>query len=234
MFAVLVIFVFLLTIRTTLVTAVSIPLSIFTAIVILGAQGITLNIMTISAIAVAVGRVVDDAIVVLENIYRHIQEGENRRDAVVHGTAEVGRAILGSTITTVAVFLPIAFVGGIIGQFFAPFALTVVFALVASLLVALTVVPALSSLLIRKKNRPERDTVIQRVYTPILTWALGHRAITLVVAFLLFVGSLGLVAVIPKGFLPASNQNIAQVCREPAARRLAGPHDDMVAALERR
>jgi hydrophobic/amphiphilic exporter-1 (mainly G- bacteria), HAE1 family len=210
-FAVLVIFVFLLTVRSTLVTAVSIPLSIFTAIVILGAQGITLNIMTISGIAVAVGRVVDDAIVVLENIYRHIQLGENRRDAVVHGTAEVGRAILGSTITTVAVFLPIAFVGGLIGQVFAPFALTVVFALVASLVVALTVVPALSSLLIRKKNRPQRDTVIQRVYTPMLTWALCHRAVTVALAFVLFVGSLGLVARIPKGFLPPSNQNIAQI-----------------------
>ncbi len=119
---------------------------------------------------------------------------------------------MGSTITTVAVFLPIGFVGGIIGQFFQPFALTVTFALIASLLVALTVVPALSSLLITKKStRPERDTVIQRVYTPILTWALAHRAITLVVALVLFLGSLSLVAVLPKGFLPASNQNIVQI-----------------------
>src|SRR5207244_2997229 len=106
-FAVLVIFVFLLTVRSTLVTAVSIPLSIFTAIVVLGWQGITLNVMTISAIAVAIGRVVDDAIVVLENIYRHVQAGEARLDAVVNGTRGVGRAILGATSTTVAVFLPI-------------------------------------------------------------------------------------------------------------------------------
>ena len=208
-FAILVIFLFLRTVRTTLVTAVSIPLSIFTAIIILGAQGITLNVMTISAIAVAVGRVVDDAIVVLENIYRHVQEGEARFDAVVNGTREVGRAIIGSTITTVAVFLPIGFIGGILGQFFQPFALTVTFALVASLLVALTVVPSLGSLLIRKKNEPRRDTLVQRVYTPILTWSLGHRAVTVLVALVLFVGSLGLTAVIPKGFFPSSNETLA-------------------------
>src|SRR2546423_5852418 len=233
-FAVLVIFVFLLTVRSTLVTAVSIPLSIFTAILILGAQGITLNIMTISGIAVAVGRVVDDAIVVLENIYRHIQLGENRRDAVVHGTAEVGRAILGSTIPTVAAFLPIAFVGGLIGQIFAPFALTVVFALLASLVVALTVVPALSSLLIRKKNRPQRDTVIQRVYTPILTWGLGHRAVTVVIALVLFVGSLGLVARIPKGFLAAGNQSLTEISVNLPAGASLGRTTATLARVERR
>ena len=102
----------------------------------------------------------------------------------------------------------------------------------ASLLVALTVVPALSSLLIRKKVRPERDTVIQRVYTPILTWALGHRAITVVVALVLFVGSLGLTACIPKGFLPPSNQNIAQISVDLPRRRVPGAHHDMVARVE--
>jgi len=210
-FAILVIFLFLRTVRTTLVTAVSIPLSIFIALLILGTQGITLNIMTISAVAVAIGRVVDDAIVVLENIYRHVQEGEERVAAAINGTREVARAIIGSTITTMAVFLPIGFVGGIIGQFFQPFAFTVAFALAASLLVALTVIPALGSLFVTRKKRVERETAIQRVYTPVLTWALAHRAITVVVALVLFVGSLGLVIPIPKGFLPPSNDNLAQV-----------------------
>jgi len=231
-FAVLVIFVFLLTIRTTLVTAVSIPLSIFTAITILGTRGITLNVMTISAIAVAVGRVVDDAIVVLEYIYRHIQLGEDRREAVVAGTSEVGRAILGSTITTVAVFLPIGFVGGIIGQFFQPFALTVTFALLASLVVALTVVPALSSVLIRRNNRPQREPLIQRLYRPALVWALGHRAITIALALALFVGSLGLLGRISKGFLPPSNQNIAQISINLPAGTALGATTDTVARLE--
>ncbi len=232
-FAILVIFVFLRTVRGTLVTAVSIPLSIFTALLILGWQGITLNIMTISAVAVAVGRVVDDAIVVLENIYRHIQEGEERRDAVVNGAREVSRAIIGSTITTVAVFLPIGFVGGIIGQFFQPFAFTVTFALVSSLLVALTVVPALGSLLIVRKKRPERETVIQRIYTPILIWALGRRAITVVVALALFVGSLFLAAGIPKGFLPVSNDNLAQISVSLPAGASLGATTATVDRLER-
>ncbi len=232
-FAILVIFVFLRTVRGTLVTAVSIPLSIFAALLILGWQGITLNIMTISAVAVAVGRVVDDAIVVLENIYRHIQEGEERRDAVVNGAREVGRAIIGSTITTVAVFLPIGFVGGIIGQFFQPFAFTVTFALVSSLLVALTVVPALGSLLIVRKRRPERETAIQRAYTPILIWALGHRAMTVVAALALFVGSLFLAAGIPKGFLPASNDNLAQISVSLPAGASLGATTATVDRLER-
>ncbi len=232
LFAILVIFLFLRTVRTTLVTAVSIPLSIFTALLILGWQGITLNIMTISAVAVAIGRVVDDAIVVLENIYRHVQEGEDRFDAVVNGTREVGRAIIGSTVTTIAVFLPIGFVGGIIGQFFQPFAFTVAFALAASLLVALTVIPALGSLFITRKVRVERETVIQRVYTPILTWALAHRAITIVVALVLFVGSLGLAAGIPKGFLPPSNANLAQVSVALPAGASLGRTTAVVARVE--
>jgi len=250
LFAILVIFLFLRTVRTTLVTAVSIPLSIFTALLILGWQGITLNIMTISAVAVAIGRVVDDAIVVLENIYRHVQEGEERFEAVVNGTREVGRAIIGSTVTTIAVFLPIGFVGGIIGQFFQPFAFTVAFALAASLLVALTVIPALGSLFITRKVRVERETVIQRVYTPILTWALGssvhtsnyygrrskivlsHRWLTLGIAFLLFVGSLGLAVRIPKGFLPPSNANLAQVSVALPAGASLGRTTAVVARVE--
>ncbi len=251
LFAILVIFLFLRTVRTTLVTAVSIPLSIFTALLILGWQGITLNIMTISAVAVAIGRVVDDAIVVLENIYRHVQEGEERVAATINGTREVGRAIIGSTVTTIAVFLPIGFVGGIIGQFFQPFAFTVAFALAASLLVALTVIPALGSLFITRKVRVERETVIQRVYTPVLTWALGssvhtsnyygrrsrivlsHRWLTLVVAFLLFVGSLGLAIRIPKGFLPPSNANLAQVSVALPAGASLGRTTAVVARVER-
>ena len=232
LFAILVIFLFLRTVRTTLVTAVSIPLSIFTALLILGWQGITLNIMTISAVAVAIGRVVDDAIVVLENIYRHVQEGEERFEAVVNGTREVGRAIIGSTVTTIAVFLPIGFVGGIIGQFFQPFAFTVAFALAASLLVALTVIPALGSLFITRKVRVERETVIQRVYTPVLTWALAHRAITVGVALVLFVGSLGLAVRIPKGFLPPSNANLAQVSVALPAGASLGRTTAVVARVE--
>ena len=112
--------------------------------------GITINIMTLGGLAVAVGRVVDDAIVVLENIYRHRAMGEDRMTASLNGPKEVAGAITASTLTTVAVFLPLGFVGGLVSQFFLPFALTVTFALLASLICALTVVPVLAYLLIDK------------------------------------------------------------------------------------
>ena len=116
--------------------------------------GVTINIMTLGGLAVAVGRVVDDAIVVLENIYRHRAMGEDRFTASVNGPREVAGAITASTLTTVAVFLPLGFVGGLVSQFFLPFALTVTFALLASLLCALTVVPVLGYFLIGEPRGP--------------------------------------------------------------------------------
>ncbi len=189
--------------RSTLVTGVSIPLSVFMAFALLkwlppvtdlvlvplasATQDIpvlgtivtlihrlfpadfTLNIMTLSGMTVAVGRVVDDSIVVLENIYRHIQRGEDRRQAVLVGVRDVSIAILASTVTTVIVFLPIGLVGGMVGQFFLPFGVTVAYALGSSFLVAVTVVPLLAYLFIRKENLPEvKETGLQRWYTPAL------------------------------------------------------------------
>ena len=154
-FAVLVIFAFLWSPRGTLIAAVSIPLSIALALISMEWQRLTLNVMTMAGLAVAVGRVVDDSIVVLENAHRHVQLGQTPAAAARDGTAEVAMPIAASTITTVAVFLPLGMVGGIIGQAFRPFALTVTFALLASLLVALTVVPVLCRLLL--PPRPERE-----------------------------------------------------------------------------
>ena len=145
-FAILTIFLFLLSLRATIVAAISIPLSILTALVVMQLTGVTINILTLGGLAVAVGRVVDDAIVVLENIYRHRALGEDRRTAAINGPKEVAGAITASTLTTVAVFLPLGFVGGLVSQFFLPFALTVTFALLASLVCALTVVPVLGLL----------------------------------------------------------------------------------------
>ncbi len=148
-FAVLTIFAFLFSLRSTFVAAISIPLSLLVALVVMQVTGITMNILTLGGLAVAVGRVVDDSIVVLENIYRHRAMGEDRRTASLRGPAEVSGAITWSTLTTVAVFLPLGFAGGLISQFFLPFALTVTFALLASLVVALTVVPVLGYFLVR-------------------------------------------------------------------------------------
>jgi HAE1 family hydrophobic/amphiphilic exporter-1 len=245
-FAVVVILIFLsgyingkykLSWRSTFVTAVSIPLSVFMAfaalqwlppaanfvlqpladatesIPILGAitavfvrlfpVGITLNIMTLSGMTVAVGRVVDDSIVVLENIYRHIQRGEDLKRSVIVGTRDVAIAILASTVTTVVVFLPIGLLGGIVGEFFLPFGVTVTFALASSFLVAVTIVPVLAYLFIRKEHLPpEGETNVQRLYTPILEWALKNRGLTLLIAGVLLVGSLFLLSQRPQAFLP--------------------------------
>lgn len=157
LFAVLVIFAFLWSPRGTLISAVSIPLSVALAFLLMDWQGLTLNIMTLAGLAVAVGRVVDDSIVVLENAHRHVQRGRSPAAAARLATAEVAMPITASTITTVAVFLPLGFIGGIIGQAFRPFALTVTIALLASLLVALTVVPVLCRLFLP----PRRDADLQ-------------------------------------------------------------------------
>jgi HAE1 family hydrophobic/amphiphilic exporter-1 len=246
-FAVLIILLFLsgivggcyrLSWRSTLVTGVSIPLSIFIAfalmnwfspaasllfkplskatadIPVLGTitlllyrlfpEGMTLNIMTLSGMTVAVGRVIDDSIVVLENIYRHIQRGEDRKEAVLVGTRDVALAILASTVTTVVVFLPIGVIGGLIGAFFLPFGMAVTYALGASFLVAVTIVPLLAYLFIRKEHLPEeKETVLQRGYTPVLKWALNHKAATLAIAGVLFLGSLYLLAQQPRAFMPS-------------------------------
>lgn len=223
--------------RSTLVTGVSIPLSVFMAFALLkwlppvtdlvlvplvsATQDIpvlgtivtlihrlfpadfTLNIITLSGMTVAVGRVVDDSIVVLENIYRHIQRGEDRRQAVLVGVRDVSIAILASTVTTVIVFLPIGLIGGIVGQFFLPFGVTVAYALGSSFFVAVTVVPLMAYLFIRKENLPEvKETTLQRWYTPALHWALKHRAVILAVAAVLFAGSMFLLARQPRALMP--------------------------------
>ncbi|MCM6762277.1 efflux RND transporter permease subunit [Rathayibacter sp. ZW T2_19] len=153
-FAVLVILVFLLSVRSTLVTAISIPTSVLITFIGLQTAGYTLNILTLGALTIAIGRVVDDSIVVIENIKRHLDAGEERAGTIVRAVREVSGAITASTITTVAVFLPISFVGGTTGELFRPFALTVTIALLASLLVALTIVPVLAYWFLRPSKRP--------------------------------------------------------------------------------
>ncbi len=224
LFAILTIFLFLFSIRSTVVAAISIPLSILSALVIMQLTGISLNIMTLGGLAVAVGRVVDDAIVVLENIYRHRALGEDRMTAVLAGPREVAGAITASTLTTVAVFLPLGFVGGLVSQFFLPFALTVTFALLASLICALTVVPVLAYFLIDKVNvevdedgEPKRSIWV-RLYTPTITGVLRSRWTALGVVALsgiLFFASLALVPLLPTQFINAGSEKILQVSIAP-------------------
>jgi HAE1 family hydrophobic/amphiphilic exporter-1 len=218
-FAVITIFLFLFSLRSTLVAAISIPLSVLTALVVMQVTGISLNIMTLGGLAVAVGRVVDDAIVVLENIYRHRALGEDRLTAVTRGPREVASAITASTLTTVAVFLPLGFVGGLVTEFFLPFSLTVTFALLASLVCALTVVPVLAYLFIDRVNlavdesgEPTHSFWV-RTYVPLITTALRNRWTKLSVigvAAVLFVASLGLVSSLPTQFINAGSEKILQ------------------------
>ena len=210
LFAILVIFAFLRSGRATIVAAISIPLSLMVALIVLWWQNITLNILTLGGMMVAIGRVVDDSIVVLENISRHVSEGEKPLVAAYTGAREITTAVAASTLTTIAVFLPIALLTGIAGSFFRPFALTVVVALAASLVVAVTVVPLLASRLLPaiKAEGAERRLAynwMQRVYVPVIHWATGHRLITVGIASLIFIGSIALVPLLRVNLLDQSS-----------------------------
>ncbi len=189
-FAIIVIWVFLRSWRSTVIAGLSIPLSVVGALIILWSRGESLNMLTLGGLTIAIGRVIDDSIVVIENIYRHLQEGDSVRRAAYTGTREVAGAITASTLTTVAVFLPLGLVHGLASEFFRPFAYTVTFALLCSLAVALIVVPVASTWLLSKKQVGHRDekelTRLQNAYLPALRWALDHKIVTLVAAFAIF------------------------------------------------
>jgi HAE1 family hydrophobic/amphiphilic exporter-1 len=233
LFAMAVVFVFLintrptvlrglqLTLRPTAVIGLSIPLSVLTGIILIASQGMSLNFMTLGGLAISVGRVVDDSIVVLENVYRHIQQGEDRFRVALRATKEVAPAITASTLTTIAVFVPLGFIQGLVGSFFLPFALTVSFALIASWFVALTAVPVLGAMFLRPGDIPDgavgagsradNETWMQRAYTPMLLWSLRHKLATLAMAVMLTIGSLGLLAVIPITLFPSGGQRFIEV-----------------------
>ena len=201
-----------LTLRPTAIIAISIPLSVLGGVILMNLTGISLNFMSLAGLAIAVGRVVDDSIVVLENMYRHIQQGEDRMEAAINGTQEVGAAIVASTLTTVVVFIPLAFIQGLVGEFFTPFALSVSYALVSSTVVALTAVPVLGAALLRPGDIPEveednnlrlgQETWLQRFYAPLLAWSLRHKFIGLAAAVVITLSSVSLVTIIPITFFP--------------------------------
>ncbi|MBN2240706.1 MAG: efflux RND transporter permease subunit [Dehalococcoidales bacterium] len=210
--AVIVVFFFLMEFRASMVTAISIPLSLFIGFLVMRFLGITINILTLSAMAIAVGRVIDNSIVVLEVIYRRIQQGEEFRSAALNGVREVATPITSSTIATVVIFIPIAFIGGIVGEMFMPFALTMTAALIASLLVALIVIPPMSNFKVKKEAKDEgKNTWYQRLYLPVLKWSLSHRAATIIVSLVLFFGSFSLVPLIGTAFMPEMGNKMVSV-----------------------
>jgi HAE1 family hydrophobic/amphiphilic exporter-1 len=237
--AVIVILVFLLSLRSTLVTAVSIPLSVLIALIGLSVGDYSLNLLTLGALTIAVGRVVDDSIVVLENIKRHLGYGEEKVHAILNGVREVAGAVTASTLTTVAVFAPIALVGGFVGQLFAPFAVTVTVALVASLFVSLTVVPVLAYWFLRPvaggaeteevrqaAEAKERRSLLQRGYLPVIRFATKRRWATLLVGVLILIGTFGLSRKLETNFLERSGQDNVTISQKmPVGTSLATTND---------
>lgn len=225
LFAMLIILLFLRNFRTTIISVISIPLSLLIAVLALNQMDVTLNIMTLGAMTVAIGRVVDDSIVVVENIYRRLtlrQEALKGKDLIREATKEMFIPIMSSTIVTIAVFLPLGLVEGMIGEMFMPFALTIVFALLASLLVAITIVPVLAHTMFKKgiklkdsKQHGEHPSRLSRGYKHILQWSLNHKIITSLMAVILLVGSLFLTPFIGVSFIPTDQEKMVIATYNP-------------------
>lgn len=219
--AVIVLLIFLRSLRPTVIIAVAIPFSVIVTFVLMYFRGLTLNMMTLGGLALGVGMLVDNAIVVIENIFRHLNElGEEPAVAAERGANEVAGAITASTLTTVAVFLPVVFVGGLTGELFRELALTVSFSLICSLAVSLSVIPMLASRFLRRRS-PRGQTAQQSadaatprrrdrsrpgLYVRMLRWSLRNRAVTLLVAVAVLAGSVALVPRLGSEFLPSVDE----------------------------
>jgi len=231
-FAVLIILVFLASVRSTIVTAISIPTSVLITFIGLNFTGYSLNLFTLSAITIAIGRVVDDSIVVIENINRHLAYGEPKGKAITTAVREVASAITAATITTVAVFAPIALVGGLIGELFRPFAFTFAIALIASLVVSLTIVPVLAYWFLkgnksdekvsakaaekarREEEEKERKSWLQRGYIPILRTTQNHPVITLIASFIILLFTFGLTPLLKTNFIGSNDETTFVINQE--------------------
>lgn len=235
LFAILIILVFLRNFRSTIIAVISIPLSLLMALIVLKQLDITLNIMTLGAMTVAIGRVVDDSIVVIENIYRRLtrsNEPLRGKELIIASTKEVFIPIASSTIVTIAVFLPLGFVTGFVGELFLPFALTVVFALLASLLVAITVVPMMADSFFknRDKLKPEEGPgKLAEWYRGVLNWSLNHKLVVFGLATALLIGSFALVPAIGVNFLNQESDKTLFVTFDPEPGQTL---DDSMAAAE--
>ncbi|WP_254173875.1 efflux RND transporter permease subunit [Planktothrix pseudagardhii] len=205
--AIAIVFPFLRNLRATFITALAIPTSLLGTCIVMAIAGFNLETITLLALALVIGIVIDDAIVDVENIARLIDAGENPRDAALKGTDEIGLTVTASTLTIVAVFLPVAFMGDALGQFFKPFALTISSAVLISLLVARTLSPVLAVYWLKPiQNKPEnyhpKPNVIIETYRRLLQWSLHHRKLVILIAILSFIAGLALIPLVPQGFLP--------------------------------
>jgi multidrug efflux pump subunit AcrB len=210
--AVLVVWWFLRDWRATLVAAAALPLSVIPAFWGMHAFGFTLNTVTLMSLALVVGILVDDAIVEIENIARHLQMGKTPLQAAMEAAEEIGLAVVATTFALVAVFLPTAFMPGVAGKFFKQFGWTAVVAILASLMVARLLTPMMAAYLLKPiAHAEEADGAVMRAYLRAMRWCLRHRAATALAAALFFVGSVSLVGLLPTGFVPASDRAQTQI-----------------------
>ena len=224
--AVLAVFLFLKNWRTTVISALALPVSVIATFTIMKAFDFTFNNMSMLALSLSVGILIDDAIIVIENIYRHIEEGMAPREAAAFATSEIGLAVMATTLAIVAIFLPVAFMKGIIGRFFWQFALTIVFAVLVSLIVSFTLTPMMASRILKAKQRgtpavtPSRLPFLSRAgdglertyrevenaYRHVLVYALRYRKTVLLLALMIFISSLYITQFMGKEFVPAEDQ----------------------------
>lgn len=246
--AVLIIFIFMRDWRSTLISALALPTSVIATFFFMWVVGFTINMMTLMALSLVIGILIDDAVVVRENIYRHMEHGEDSFTAARNGTSEIGLAVMATTFTILAVFLPVGFMTGIVGQFFKSFALTIAFAVAMSLLVAFTLDPMLSSRFVRYIPPEERMRTrtgrvleawgrfydrIDRQYQRVLGWAVGRPWSVLAIAATVFLASLSTLLVIGTEFVPAEDRGQFEVIAELPPGTSFEQSVVMVGALER-
>ncbi|MDD4767638.1 MAG: efflux RND transporter permease subunit [Desulfotomaculaceae bacterium] len=247
--AAIIIFVFLRNLRSTAIVAIAIPLSLVATFIVLFYNGSTLNIITLGGLALGVGRMIDDSIVVFENIYRHRSLGLSATEAALKGTSEVGGAVLASTLTMIAAFLPIGLAGGISGIIFTPLAVAISVAIACSLLVSLTVVPYMSSRLLTDKTMETKGTgrnfisrpfhrlgewldSLGEKYKKMLQWALSHRRTVVLGVVALIVLSLAVIPLVGAEFLPASDAGTIAVTIEADKGSILADVDNIAAVVE--
>ncbi|ULO09914.1 efflux RND transporter permease subunit [Paenibacillus sp. 19GGS1-52] len=214
LFCIIIIFLFLRNVRATFISILSLPISIFATMAVMNQLGYTLNIMTLGGIAVSIGRIVDDSIVVIENIYRWRQEKGNTlkgKELAYRATKEVISPVFSSTLATVVVFAPLAFVSGIIGEFFRPFSLAVVISIVTSLLVAVMLIPVLGAAFFNNVKPHKKESKLTGYYARIIYAALKRKWLVISLALVLLVGSLSTIPLIGVAFLPADSLPTASI-----------------------
>ncbi|MBF0396824.1 MAG: efflux RND transporter permease subunit, partial [Desulfobacterales bacterium] len=212
--AVFAVFIFLRNIRTTLISALALPVSVISTFGLIKFFDFSFNNMTMLALTLSIGILIDDAIIVIENIYRHIEEGMDPKEAASFGTSEIGLAVMATTLAIVVIFLPVAFMKGIIGRFFLSFALTVVFAVIVSMIVSFTLTPMLSSIFLKHKKESQKKSLfeagykkVENVYRKILGFSLRHRGLVLIATIILFMYSMYITKYIGKEFVPPEDQS---------------------------